>query len=128
MRSAARARSTLMAALLGALVAVACQDEVPPPATRAPAEESDQTFEQAMRIACDAPDQPELAPDSAGGTNRALLIAVWLDRRVRNREVRQLIGGGAAQTPQAKLDALRAGARRAGLTRCALAELWQAPP
>jgi hypothetical protein len=127
MRGATRERSAILAALLATALASACQDDASPPAAPAPAGASDQTFEQAMRVACDAPDQPELAPDAAGGTNRALLIAVWIDRRVRNREVRQLIGGSAAQTPQGKLEALRAGARRAGITHCALAELWQAP-
>jgi len=117
----------LLGVLLAAALTGACQDEVAPPAKRAAGGPSDQSFEDAMRIVCDAPEQAELPPESAGEANRAMVLAVWIDHRVRNREVRELMGGGPAQTPQGKLEALRAGARRASIARCALAELWQAP-
>jgi len=85
-----------------------------------------QTFEEAMRITCDAPKNAELPPEKPGDVNRALLVAAWIDQRVTNHEVRQLMGAAAAaQTPAGKLAALRDGATKAGIERCALAEMWQ---
>jgi len=87
---------------------------------------SNQTFEEAMRITCDAPENAELPPEKPGDVNRALLVAAWIDQRVTNPEVRQLMGAAAAaQTPAGKLAALRDGATKAGIERCALAEMWQ---
>lgn len=121
-------RRSLIALLLAALAG--CKD--PPreagkaaaPATGTQSARPDpQTFDEAMRIACDAPEQAELPPESSGAANRAMVLAAWLDARVRNAEVRQLMG--ATDSPRGKLDALRAGARRAGISRCALAEMWE---
>ncbi|HTE49405.1 MAG TPA: hypothetical protein VK698_00920, partial [Kofleriaceae bacterium] len=68
----------------------------------------------------------ELPPEKPGDVNRALLVAAWIDQRVTNPEVRQLMGAAAAaQTPAGKLAALRDGATKAGIERCALAEMWQ---
>jgi hypothetical protein len=115
-------RPILLVPLLAALTA--CKDP-PREAGPAPSTPDSQTFAEAMKIACDAPEQADLPPESSGGANRMLVLAAWLDARVRNREVRELMGGSAAQTPQGKLQALQDGARRAGITRCALAALWQ---
>ena len=83
-----------------------------------------QSFDEAMHVVCDAPDKAELPPESAGAANRAMVLAVWMDKHVSNHEVRQLLGGKAAATPARKLEALESGARRAGITRCALADVW----
>jgi hypothetical protein len=86
---------------------------------------SDQTFDEAMHIVCDAPDKAEAG--SGGDVNRSMMLAMWIDARVRNHEVRKLMGGVAAQeSNQAKIAALESGARRAGIARCSLAELWRA--
>jgi len=131
---AACAAATLAAAALATALASACGDgrerAAPTPATPAAAAEPsatakpEQSFAEAMQIACAAPERAELPPESAGDVNRAMVLAAWIDRHVRNREVRQLMGGSAAQTPQGKIEALEAGARRAGIARCALVELW----
>jgi hypothetical protein len=109
----------------------ACQDDpraasATKPASAPPAAQGDQSFDEAMRVVCDAPDQADLPPGPAGEANRAMVLAVWIDKRVRNQEVRQLLGGKSASTPERKIQALESGARRAGITRCALADLWQA--
>jgi hypothetical protein len=118
---------TRAVALSGLLVAslLGCQDE-PAPATRGSGAPSTQTFDEAMRVVCSAPEQAEMPPESSGAANRAMVIAMWIDQRVHNQEVRQLMGGLAAQTPAGKLEALASGARRAGIERCALADLWRA--
>jgi hypothetical protein len=117
-------RALALSGLLAATL-LGCQDE-PAPTTRSSDTPSTQTFDEAMRIVCSAPDQVEQPPESAGAANRAMVIAMWIDQRVHNQEVRKLMGGLAAQTPAGKLEALDAGARRAGIERCALAELWRA--
>lgn len=116
----------LLLAGSAAWVAGACTDERAPTARAgAGADPSQQPFDEAMRILCDAPDRAEIAPEASAPANRAMLIAAWIDSRVQNREVRELMGGLAAETPAGKLEALRAGARRAGIQRCALADFWQ---
>jgi hypothetical protein len=107
----------------------ACQDDpksVSASAQPGGAAASSQSFDEAMHVVCDAPDKAELPPESAGEANRAMMLAVWMDKHVSNHEVRQLLGGKAAGTPARKLQALESGAHRAGITRCALADLWQA--
>lgn len=125
MKPTARTGSILLLAA-AATLAAACKDRV----SSQPGGDSasSQTFEDAMRVACDAPNSADLPPASGGEANRAMLLAAWLDRRVQNREVRQLMGGAGAETPDGKLAALEAGARRAGIERCALADLWRTPP
>jgi hypothetical protein len=79
-----------------------------------------------MQITCDAPEKADLPPEKPGDMNRFLLVASWIDQRVTNKEVRQLMGAAAAaETPAGKLAALREGARKAGIERCALAEMWE---
>ena len=78
-----------------------------------------------MQLTCDAPEKADLPPEKPGDVNRAHLVASWIDRRVTNKEVRQLMGAAAAsETAAGKLAALRDGARKAGIERCALAEMW----
>lgn len=118
-------RATVVRLLLLAAVILAggaCQDD-PKPATGKPAPPASQSFDEAMRVACDAPDSFEQPPESAGPDNRAMMLAVWIDQRVHNHEVRALLGG--AGTGDEKIAALESGARRAGIARCALAELWR---
>lgn len=118
-------RLAQVAALL-ALSLGACKD--PPAAGQAgqSAPPSTQTFEEAMRLTCDAPEKADLPPEKPGDMNRFLLVASWIDQRVTNKEVRQLMGAAAAaETPAGKLKALRDGARKAGIERCALAEMWE---
>lgn len=110
-----------------AIGCAACQEDttraVPGPSSAVPA--SDQTFDEAMHIVCDAPDKAEAS--EAGDANRIMMLAMWIDARVRNHEVRKLMGSVAAQeSNQAKIAALESGARRAGIARCSLAELWRA--
>ena len=109
-----------------AIGCAACQEDTArgkPGGAAAPA--SDQTFDEAMHIVCDAPDKAEAA--GAGSANRITMLAMWIDARVRNHEVRKLMGSVAAQeSNQAKITALESGARRAGIARCSLAELWRA--
>ena len=103
---------------------VACKGDQPP-SSAPPAEPMQQSFDEAMRLVCDAPEQADLPDESTGATNRALALAAWLDQRVRNQEVRQLMGSVAAQeSSQGKIDALMKGAKRAGIERCSLADLW----
>lgn len=115
------------AAALWLLIGGACKDRPaagPPPGESGLA--STQTFEEAMRLTCDAPEKADLPPEEPGDLNRFLLVASWIDQRVTNKEVRQLMGAAAAaETPAGKLAALREGARKAGIERCALAEMWE---
>lgn len=105
-----------------ALACIGCQDD-PAPARSAGA--SDQSFDEAMRIVCDAPDKAEVS-DSGGEANRSMVLAMWIDARVRNPEVRRLMTSLAAQEGnQGKIAALESGARRAGIAPCKLAELWR---
>ncbi len=86
---------------------------------------SDQTFDEAMHIVCDAPEKAEVS-ESGGDANRIMMLAMWIDARVRNQEVRKLMGSVAAsESNQGKIAALESGARRAGIARCSLAELWR---
>jgi hypothetical protein len=119
--------SRLLVATLAAL-ALSCQDD-PKPAPAVADKASGQTFADAIRVACDAPemaDQTPETPESAGAANRAMMLAVWIDKRVRNQEVRALLAG--ARSGDEKIAALESGARRVGLDRCALAEMWRAGP
>jgi hypothetical protein len=118
------ARWTLVLSI--AIGCAACQEDTtrakPGPSGSAA---SDQTFDEAMHIVCDAPDKAEAG--SGGDANRIMMLAMWIDARVRNHEVRKLMGSVAAQeSNQAKIAALESGARRAGIARCSLAELWRA--
>jgi hypothetical protein len=112
-----------------AIGCAACQEDTTrgkpgPGGSTAPA--SDQTFDDAMHIVCDAPDKAEVS-ESGGDANRIMMLAMWIDARVRNQEVRKLMSSVAAQqSNEAKIAALESGARRAGIARCGLAELWQA--
>jgi hypothetical protein len=117
-------RAAANLALLVFLAGACTSDE---PAAPGRASTSSQTFDEAMRIICDAPEKAELSPEAEASTSRALLLASWLDRRIHNQEARQLMGSLAATTPEGKLAALKTGAKRAGIERCALAEVWQAP-
>ena len=117
-------------ALVLAALCTACQEDggraTPAGKSRATASSSDQTFDEAMRIVCDAPDKAELPAGSAFDSNRIMLMAVWIDQRVHNREVRELMGGVSSKKgAQGKINALESGARRAGIARCSLAELWR---
>lgn len=106
------------------LLVCACTGDEP----ARPATSSTQTFDEAMHIICDAPEKAEFPPEAQNATNRALLLASWIDQRVQNREARELMGSMAATGREGKLAALRSGAKRAGIERCALSQVWEAPP
>ncbi len=120
--------SARLALVLAAIACFGCQEDAnrAAPASKGASTSSGQTFDEAMHVVCDAPDKAEVS-ESGGDANRIMMLAMWIDARVRNQEVRQLMGSVAAQeSNQGKIDALESGARRAGIARCSLAELWRA--
>jgi hypothetical protein len=90
-----------------------------------------------VAAACGGPDQPEsfsegmtLICDSSHATEatskegRLAAASRWIAVNVKNQEARELFAGLAGLSPTGKARAIREAASRAGLSRCALADLW----
>ncbi|HLU67451.1 MAG TPA: hypothetical protein VKZ63_14315 [Kofleriaceae bacterium] len=82
-----------------------------------------QSFAEGMRIVCQAPDH---VPGTSAA-QKATALAAYIDQNVSNEEVKKTIRELSLSEGSAKRRVLEEAAGRAGLDRCALAELWEMP-
>jgi hypothetical protein len=125
------ARSVCTAILCGALV-VACGSRE----ERAEAHEPDefdsggageQSFEEAMRIFCDAPLHAEI-PDDADPAEQMYLLAKHIDERLENIEVRALFEALANVDGPDRAEHVLEAAQRAALEACPIVDPQLATP
>jgi hypothetical protein len=85
----------------------------------------EQTFTEGMQLLCGS---TASLPSTMSPAEKARAIAESADKKVTNKEVRELAGSLAALDGPQKVDRLRAAATRAGIERCGLVELWTESP
>ncbi|HEY8147165.1 MAG TPA: hypothetical protein VIG06_31000 [Kofleriaceae bacterium] len=87
--------------------------------------DKEQSFREGMELLCGS---TASLPSTMKPSEKATAIAKSADQKVRNKEVRELAGALAALEGDQKVARLQEAARRAGIERCGLLELWAESP
>jgi hypothetical protein len=117
----------LCTAILCGALAVACgsrgerEEAHEPPIESDSGHAGEQTFEEAMRIFCDAPLHAEI-PDDADPAEQMYLLAKHIDERLENTEVRTLFEALANVDGPDRAEHVQEAAERAGLDACPIVD------
>jgi hypothetical protein len=84
----------------------------------------DQSFKEGMRVICDSPEAVKVQLEAARPPERAAIAVRWVAAHLKNEEARALCANLAPLPPAQKASTLREAATRAGISRCALADVW----
>ena len=108
--------------LMCGAIAVACgsreeRPEAHEPTQAASGGASEQRFEEAMRVFCDAPLHAEI-PDDADPAEQMYALAAHIDARLENAEVRALFEALANVDGPDRAEYVQQAAARAGLEAC----------
>ncbi|MBL8955000.1 MAG: hypothetical protein JNK82_29765, partial [Myxococcaceae bacterium] len=82
-----------------------------------------QSEAEAMRVVCDAPIACTKCME-APPADKAILLARHITEGVRNDEVKKMFSGLASVSAEEKVRLLADRAKAAGITKCAMLEVW----